>query len=93
MARASAFGAIKLSLGMFRRYFWSSIGFVVVSAIIGQGLHDVFIRISGNAPGLLLSVLVYALVSCGLGMASFWFFNSRNQSSRLTTTKAGSAPS
>jgi len=90
MARAGTIEAIRLSLLTFRNHFWSSMGFVAASVLFGQGLHDLFLRVASNAPGLIIGVVLYALFSSGLALASFWFFNNRNQLSR---SGAGSAPS
>ena len=89
MAHAGAFQAIKLSLGTIRRHFWSSLGFISASVIFGQGMHDLFLRMAGSVPGLVIGVVLYALFSSGLALASFWFFNSRNQQTRSTPNVAG----
>jgi hypothetical protein len=92
MAKAGAFEAIRLSLRTFRNHFWSSMGFVAASVIFSQGLHDLFVRMAASAPGLILGVVLYAVFSSGLALASFWFFNSRNQQSRSAAARADSAP-
>jgi len=93
MAKAGVWEAMKLSLLTFRRHFWASMGFVSASVLFNQAMHDLFLHIASNAPGLIIGVVLYAIFSSGLALASFWFFSSRNQQSRLTPAKAGSASS
>lgn len=88
MTGANVFEAFKLSLMMFRRHFWSSMGLIIASQFFAYAMHDLFLRIASNAPGLIIGVVLNAIFSSGLALASFWFFANRNPRSRSAASSS-----
>jgi len=92
MARAGAFEAIKLSLGMFRRYFWSSVAFVVVSAVIGQA-STMSSFDSRGTPRDSCSECLFTPWSHAVSAGELLVFQQSQSAISSATNSAGSAPS
>ena len=69
--------ALWSSLTIVRRNFWSALGLVLLSAVIGQGLGFVWVRLMGTSVGMAAAILANAFVGTGLSAAMFVFYRER----------------
>lgn len=70
--------AIVRSARVVWRYFWSSLGLMLVSLLIAEGFALIWQRLFGSWPGVFLALVGNAYLSSGLTVAGFIFFHERD---------------
>lgn len=70
-------GALRNSITVVRRFFWQTLGLIIATYVITEGLGSIFVRIADTAPGLLIGVVGNAFFGTGLAVASMAFYASR----------------
>ncbi len=79
VAESGVFQAIRQSFQTVRRHFWSALGLILVSVIIGIGTSIVWSRLVPAAfPWVLLASVGNAYIATGLIAASFIYFRDRS---------------
>ncbi|MDQ7029460.1 MAG: hypothetical protein Q9O62_06615 [Ardenticatenia bacterium] len=71
--------AVTNSFRVVRRYFWSSLGLILLVVLIGQGFHFIWLRVARTLPGLVLAIAGNAFLGTGLTLAAFLFYQERFQ--------------
>ncbi len=83
-------GAIRASFNLVRHNFWSTLGFLALSAfIIPLGMGIVWQSISGTTFGLVASAIGSAYIGCGLAAARMIFYRERIRRWRGAPAYAG----
>lgn len=77
--------AIRNSIAVVRHNFWASLGLMLLSALIIEGLTRVFRLFTGTTVGIPLAIIANAYIGSGLAAASMIFY--RDRLARLTTVK------
>lgn len=77
LAEEKPLRALWSSLMLVRRSFWSALGLVLLSAVIGQGLGLVWVRLMKTPLGTVAAILANAFVGTGLSAAMFVFYRER----------------
>lgn len=77
--------AIRNSIAVVRHNFWASLGLMLLSALIVEGLTRVFRLFTGTPVGIPLAIVANAYIGSGLAAASMIFY--RDRLARLTTVK------
>ncbi len=85
LKRIDPLHAIVYSISVVRRYFLSTLGFVVVGVVIMAGMGVVWRSIADSWPGLLLALLGNAYLGSGLLVARLLFFRDRLDAIRQET--------
>ncbi|MEK7873123.1 MAG: hypothetical protein AAB502_04600, partial [Chloroflexota bacterium] len=79
VAGAGVFQAMRQSVQTVRRHFWSALGLILVSVVIGIGTGIVWSRVvPGAFPWVLLASAGNAYIATGLIAASFVYFRDRS---------------
>lgn len=86
---AGPFRAVGLSLGLLRRFFWQSVGFIGAAMLIDAGMTAATQAMSSKAPGLLLGAIINAFFVAGSAAASIRFFADRAMSGNAATVAIG----
>jgi hypothetical protein len=79
--------AIYNSYAVVRAHFWPTVGLVGAWLLIVVGLGEVWLKIAGTAPGLLIGVIANAFFASGLAMASMLFYAGRIQALKPERTR------
>lgn len=74
---AGPLSAIRNSINVVRRNFWSSLGLIILINVIGMGLSFVWRALGANPWGLALGIVGNAFVGSGLAAASLIFYRDR----------------
>jgi hypothetical protein len=77
LAEEKPLRALWSSLTLVRRHFWSALGLVLLSTVIGQGLGLVWVRLMNVPAGTAIAILANAFVGTGLAAAMFVFYRER----------------
>lgn len=78
IGREGPLRALRASFTMVRRNFWSTLGFLALSAfVIPLGLGVVWQAMSGSPVGLALAVAGSAYIGCGIAAARMVFYRER----------------
>jgi hypothetical protein len=75
--------ALLASLALVRRYFWSTIGFVLLQTFIMLGLGFIWSALVTTVPGVLIAVVTSAYIGAGVAAAHLVFF--RDRAPRMAT--------
>ena len=79
VAESGVFLAIRQSFQTVRRHFWSALGLILVSVIIGIGMSIVWSRlVPTGLPWVILASVGNAYIATGLIAASFIYFRDRS---------------
>lgn len=65
------------SLNLIRRYFWSALGFILLSLILNAGFQLIWLRLDGSLWGRGIGILGNATLGTALVAAMFIFFKER----------------
>jgi hypothetical protein len=68
---------MRLSAKVVRRHIWPTLGFAMATLLVSAGLGEIWERMAGNPPGMLIAMLASGFVGCSLAIASMLFFNER----------------
>ncbi len=74
---AGPLSAIRNSINVVRRNFWSSLGLIILINVIGMGLSFIWRALGANPWGLALGIVGNAYVGSGLAAASLIFYRDR----------------
>lgn len=77
LAEEKPLRALLASLTIVRRNFWSALGLVLLTGVIGQGLGLVWQRLMTSTVGMAIAILANAFIGTGLSAAMFVFFRER----------------
>ena len=69
--------SMRLSAQVVRRHIWPTLAFAVATLVVSAGLTELWERMAGNPPGMLLAILASAFIGCSLAIAAMLFFNER----------------
>ena len=69
--------SMRLSAKVVRRHIWPTLAFALANLLILEGLREIWERMAGNPPGMLLAIIASAFVGSSLAIASMLFFNER----------------
>jgi len=76
--RVGPLRAIRDSVVVVRRAFWSALGFIVLTTVILAGMAQVWLLLAGRGPGgMVLAILGNAYVASGLAAAAQVFYRDR----------------
>jgi len=77
VAGAGPTDSMRLSAQVVRRHIWPTLSFALATLLLSLGLSEVWERMAGNPPGMLLAILGSAFAGSSLAIASMLFFNER----------------
>jgi hypothetical protein len=77
VADVGPFRAMYYSVNVVRRNKGQTIGLTAASVIISLGLGEIWQRMAGTPPGLMIAVIANAFFAGGIAMAGMIFFNNR----------------
>lgn len=90
MADVSALQAIRQSFFLVRRHFWSALGLILLSVIIGFGTGIVWTRVvPGSFPWVILAMIGNSYIATGLIAASFIYYRDRSAQAAPTPATSG----
>jgi hypothetical protein len=67
------------SFQIVRRFFWSTLGFILISTLLSVGFQLIWVRIDASAMGRMISVLGNAMLGTAIALAMLIFFKQRFQ--------------
>jgi hypothetical protein len=67
------------SFQIVRRFFWSTLGFILISTLLTVGFQLIWVRIDATAMGRMISVLGNAMLGTAIALAMLIFFKQRFQ--------------
>lgn len=78
MDNLSVWRAIVQSFVLIRNNFWATLGFVVLTTVIGLGFAFIMASVADMTPvGTVAAILIYAYIGSGLAMALLVFYRTR----------------
>ena len=78
MDNLSVWRAVVQSFVVIRNNFWATLGFVVLTSVIGLGFAFIMASVADMTPvGTVAAILIYAYIGSGLAMALLVFYRTR----------------
>lgn len=74
----TVFESVSRSIRLVRKYFWSSLGFIILINLISLGIGLLLMPLTNYGPvGILFAIVVNAYIGTGLAMALLVFYRTR----------------